>query len=223
MLRHAARRFCPPARPHRLFALRGGDPDQGIGAAVPGGADAGGGDHRYRQFVRGIGVRHRLRGGGRAADHRLRAGAGRPRGGRARQRVAGAPGGAGPDRVAGAERGRVSQSAGAGQPLLSRRRGGGGAVGRTRRPRGGGRRADLPHGWAQGAGRAVARRRAGGRGGGGAAAADRGFSGPALYRADAARRQRGGARRARPNRPRLSPRVAAPRHQRRLFPGPRFP
>ena len=70
--RHAARRFRPSARPHRLFAVGRGDQGQGAGTAVPGRADAGGCDHRYRQPVRRARIRHDLRRRRRAADHRLR-------------------------------------------------------------------------------------------------------------------------------------------------------
>src|SRR5579883_2649670 len=65
-------RFYPSEGPHRLFAVGGCDHDQGAGRALPGGADAGGGDHRQRQFVWRARIRHRLLCGRHPADHRLR-------------------------------------------------------------------------------------------------------------------------------------------------------
>src|SRR5947207_1699066 len=64
--RHAARRFCPPPRSYRLFALRRCDPDQGAGRPLQDRTHAGGRDHRQRQPVRRARIRDDLQRRGRA-------------------------------------------------------------------------------------------------------------------------------------------------------------
>ena len=131
--------------------------------------------------------------------------------------------GAGPDRAAGAERGRLSQPPAAGEPVLSRRRNAERAD-RSASPTWPGPAMGCSA-WPAVAQGPVGRLLAEGQ----AEAAEAvlselaaAFPEPALCRADAPRHCRRGAVRAGPDRARLSPRLAAGRDQRRLFPRPRL-